>query len=129
MHGGFNLVEYLSTDETFIEELNKILRKEGIKFFSINGDVLNNSLLCLVDNQILLESDLVFGHHDGHGIFDLDQEKLLQWKPEDYPTRLYKFWLLSKPNSPNGFLPRYNECIIIYKGVILCTYLLPQFIL
>ena len=113
MHGGFNLVEYLSTDETFIEELNKILRRECIKIFSINGDVLNNSLLCLVDNQILLESDLVFGHHDGHGIFDLDQEKLLQWKPEDYPTRLYKFWLLSKPNSPNGFLPRYNECIII----------------
>ena len=50
----------------------------------------------------------MYGHHDGHGLLDLDEAALKQWRTEDFMTRLFKMRLLTKPNSPNGFLPNYR---------------------
>ena len=100
--------EYLTTDENDMKKLNDALETEGVQLFNIEGDVAANAVICLVQNEVLLECDLVYGHHDGHGLLDVDKSTLLQWKPEDYLVRLFKFGLVSKPNSPNGFLPNYR---------------------
>ena len=100
--------DYLTTDENDMKTLNELLESEGIQLFNVDGDVAGNAVICLVKKEVLLECDLVYGHHDGHGLLDIDKRTLLQWKPEDYLARLFKFGLISKPNSPNGFLPNYR---------------------
>ena len=57
---------------------------------------------------VLLECDVCYGHHDGHGIMDLDTETLKKWRPEDTMMRIFKFHMVDRPNSPNGFLPNYR---------------------
>ena len=56
----------------------------------------------------IVECDLIYGHHDGDGLFLVDGPTLKQWNPEDGPMRLFKFSSIDKPNSPNGFLPNYR---------------------
>ena len=57
---------------------------------------------------VLLECDVCYGHHDGQGIMDLDAETLKKWRPEDTMMRIFKFHMVDRPNSPNGFLPNYR---------------------
>ena len=56
----------------------------------------------------IVECDLIYGHHDGDGLFLVDGPTMKQWNPEDGPMRLFKFSSIDKPNSPNGFLPNYR---------------------
>ena len=100
--------DYLTTNEEDLQKLNKELEKDRISIYNIDGDVAANAVVCLVNNKVLLECDILYGHHDGHGLLDLDEAALKQWRPEDFLTRLFKFRLLTKPHSPNGFLPNYR---------------------
>ena len=57
-----------------------------------------------------MECDLLYGHDDGHGLNNLDEAKLREWK-QDAETgfmRMFKFAEIAKPNSPFGFLPKYR---------------------
>ena len=100
--------DYLTTNEEELKKVNAILKKDGVDIYNIDGDVATNAVVCVVKNQVLLECDILYGHHDSHGLLDLDETNLKQWKKEDFPTRLFKLRLLTKPNSPNGFLPNYR---------------------
>ena len=100
--------DYVTTNEEELKNLNKELEKDGLNIYNIDGDVAANAVVCLVNNQVLLECDILYGHHDGHGLLDLDEAALRQWRTEDFMTRLFKMRLLTKPNSPNGFLPNYR---------------------
>ena len=86
---------------------------EGVEIIDVVGDVAGNAVMCLVQNEVLLECDLLYGRHDGLGILNLDQANLRQWKAEDWSTRLFKFGLISKPNSAHGFLPNYRQEILL----------------
>ena len=101
-------LDYITTDEHDLKKINELLIKEGVEFFVLNGDVVCNSLVLIVQSHVLLECDLIYGHEDGHGIFNLDRATLEKWKPEDWPMRLFKFSLIDQPNSPFGFLPNYR---------------------
>jgi len=95
------------TSEKDLKEANEILRKEGVELFYIKGDVVTHSLFSIAHN-VALECDLLYGHHDGEGSLMMDKETFRKLKPEDAMWRIFKFSLLSKPNSPNGFLPPYR---------------------
>ena len=41
-------------------------------------------------------------------MFHLSKEDFRKFKAEDWGMRLFLFSLISKPNSPNGFLPNYR---------------------
>ena len=58
--------------------------------------------------KLLLECDIIYGHHDGVGIMELDEETFKKWRPEDTITRNFKLTSIDKPNSKNGFLPNYR---------------------
>ena len=106
-----NVVEqfdYITTNKEGLMKLNEALMEEGVEVFNIEGDAITNAVVCLVQKEVLLECDLLYGHQDGNGLLDLDETKLKQWRPEDFTTRLFKFRLISKPNSPNGYLPNYR---------------------
>ena len=51
---------------------------------------------------------MIYGHHDGEGICHLSKEDFRKFKQEDWVYRLFMFASISKPNSPNGFLPNYR---------------------
>ena len=95
------------TSDNDLKEANEILKKEGVELFYIKGDVFTHSLFAIAHN-VALECDLLYGHHDGEGFLMLDKERFRKLAPEDFSWRLFKFGLLSKPNSPNGFLPHYR---------------------
>jgi len=100
-------VDYDYTDENELREVNKMLKKEGVQFFYICGDVVTHSLFSIAHN-VALECDLLYSHHDGEGFLMVDKKQFRALKPEDWSWRIFKFSLLSKPNSPNGFLPAYR---------------------
>ena len=110
-------LDYITTDEYDLKKINEMLIKEGVEFFVLNGDVVRDSLVLIVQSQVLLECDLIYGHEDGHGVFGLDRTTLEKWKPEDWPSRLFKFSLIDKPNSPYGFLPNYRFWLMDSDGV------------
>ena len=95
------------TSDKDLKEANELLRKEGVELFYIKGDVVTHSLFSIAHN-VALECDLLYGHHDGEGSLMMDKETFRKLKPEDAMWRIFKFSLLSKPNSPNGFLPPYR---------------------
>ena len=57
-----------------------------------------------------MECDLLYGHDDGNGFLSLDESTFKKWSPDpsDGLMRLFKFAMISKPNSPFGFLPNYR---------------------
>lgn len=99
---------YLSTDSDDLAKANEELKGEDIEIINIDGDVCAHAILCIVDNRIILECDLIYGHHDGEGLLSTDGDTLKKWRPEDALLRLFKFSSIEKPNSPNGFLPNYR---------------------
>ena len=95
------------TSDKDLEEVNKILNKEGVELFYIKGDVTTHSLFSIAHN-VALECDLLYTHHDGEGFLMMDKEEFRKFVETDAYGRCFKFKLLSKPNSPNGFLPPYR---------------------
>ena len=100
-------LDFISTDNSDLEAANDILRDEGLQLFSIDGDVCCNAIVAVVDN-IAIECDLVYGHHDGEGMIHLDKETFRKFRPENWSDRLFKYAFISKPNSPHGFLATYR---------------------
>jgi len=99
--------DYRCTDKTELETVNSILEKEGVKLHYVNGDVACNAIIAIAHN-IALECDLIYGHHDGEGMVHMSKEDFRKFKPEDWGLRLFQLGLISKPNSPFGFLPNYR---------------------
>ena len=126
---GVNALEnfYCHTDdENDLDRLNVELQEEGVELFNVDGDVMFNAVLCLVRNEVILECDLIYGHQDGHGVLNLNENTLKQWKPEDFDQRLFKFGSISKPNSPNGFLPNYRFWFMDPESLGASSYNLPS---
>jgi len=99
--------DYVCTKEAELKAANSILEKEGVKLFCVDGDVACNSVLAIAHN-IAIECDLIYGHHDGEGMFSFSKETFREFKPENWGERLFKYALISKPNSPHGFLATYR---------------------
>ena len=100
--------DYLSDKTEDVKSLNDVLEKEGVEIFNIEGDVAANAVMCLVQKEVMLECDLLYGHQNGEGFLNIDEKRFKQMNPEDFASRLFKLRLLTKPNSPNGFLPNYR---------------------
>ena len=97
--------DYTNNDD--LDNINKILRDEGVEMFHIDGDVCTNALIC-VAHKVALECDILYTHDDGDGFLMMDQEEFRKLDPDNFMERLFKFRLLAKPNSPNGYLPAYR---------------------
>ena len=52
--------------------------------------------------------DLMYGGADGHTMFGMKKEEWMKGGVEVHGLRLFRFRLMSKPNSPNGALPGYR---------------------
>ena len=100
-------LDYDYTDAEDLAELNSKLDPEGLSLHYISGDCATNSLFC-VAHRVALECDILYTHADGEGFLMTDKQQFRELRPDDFYMRLFKFRLLSKPNSPNGFLPPYR---------------------
>lgn len=100
-------LDYDYTDVEDLAELNSKLNPEGLSLHYISGDCATNSLFC-VAHRVALECDILYTHADGEGFLMTDKQQFRELRPSDFFMRLFKFRLLSKPNSPNGFLPSYR---------------------
>ena len=95
------------TDHQQLDKLNSELNSEGLSLHYIDGDCATNSLFCVAQG-VALECDILYTHADGEGFLMIDKQRFRELHPSDFFWRLFKFRLLSKPNSPNGFLPPYR---------------------
>jgi len=102
-----NKFDYDCTNGKDMDTVNTKLEKEGVKLFYVDGDVATDAIIAVV-HDVALECDLIYGHHDGEGIFEMDKETFRQFKPEHWNERLFKFAYCSKPNSPNGVVGNYR---------------------
>ena len=59
------------------EAANKVLEKEGVSLFYVDGDVATNSLALLI-NKTLLTVDLLYGSHDGQRVFDKSKDEIVK---------------------------------------------------
>ena len=100
-------LDYDYTDVEDMAKLNSKLSPEGLSLHYIAGDCATNSLFC-VAHRVALECDILYTHADGEGFLMMDKHQFRELRPDDFYMRLFKFRLLSKPNSPNGFLPPYR---------------------
>jgi len=95
-----DMFDYISTNKDDLKRANRELIKEGVELISVEGDVATNSLVCLVDQEVLLECDLVYGHKEW--------QTFEQWSGMEWTDRIFYLGLISKPNSPYGWLPSYR---------------------
>ena len=100
-------LDYDYTNQEDMEALNTALKSEGVNMIHIAGDVCTNALFC-VAHGVALECDIVYTHADGEGFLMMDNKQFRALDPDKFTERIFKFRLLSKPNSPNGFLPPYR---------------------
>ena len=84
------------------------LGSQGIKLAYIRGDVATTAICVTVDDKVMLSVDLLYGGADGHKMFGMKREEWLQAGDDVHGIRLWRFLLMSKPNSPNGVLPNYR---------------------
>ena len=100
--------DYVTTDGDDLDELRTTLAKEGVQAGEIAGDVASNAVFLLAHGEVLVTCDLLFGHHDGHGLFNYDEATVREWKTgvEMTGVRLFKLGELAKPNSV--FLPKFR---------------------
>ena len=91
------------TNKQELDQLNRELESEGVKFYHIEGDVAGSALVGIA-HQTALEADLIYSLYSG-GMLTLppgdEQEK-------NYFMRLFKLRLGSSPTSPNNALPPYR---------------------
>lgn len=100
-------LDFDCTEPAELAQANSLLDKEGVSLHYVQGDCVTNSLFALA-HGVLCEADLLYTHQDGEGFLTIDKERFRELRPEDAVWRLFKFGLLSKPTSPNGFLPPYR---------------------
>ena len=115
-HGKF---DFNAADKEELANANKELEEEGVQFFFVDGDVCTNALLAVAHDH-LLSCDLVYNRSDG-GIMNISKEEFDQFKDEHISTRLFKFLICNKPNSPNGYLATYRYLEHFHNGIILST--------
>merc|ERR1711892_689646 len=99
--------DYNCTDQADLKTVNSKLEKEGVTLHYVEGDIGTNAIVAIAHN-VALECDLVYTHHDGEGMFHISKDQFRKFLPEDWTYRLFKFAMISKPNSPHGFLPNYR---------------------
>ena len=100
-------IDYDYTNTEQLTQLNNVLRDEGVNMTYINGDVSTNALF-VVAHRVALECDIVYTHDDGEGFLMMDKTEFRALEEDSVMWRLFKFRLLSRPNSPNGYLPPYR---------------------
>merc|ERR1719285_587930 len=105
--------DFNMSKEGDLEKVNKILEPEGVKLFSIEGDVCTNAILAIA-HGVLLSIDLIYGNVHG-GLFgwtkeDMQGDSFAVW-------RLFKHMACDKPNSPNGFLANYRFLMMDHTGM------------
>ena len=100
--------DYVTTNGDELNKLKAALAGEGVRVDAIAGDVASNAVFLLAHEEVLLTCDLLFGHHDGHGLFNYDEAAMKEWKGGNEMTgvRLFKFGELGKPNSL--YLPKFR---------------------
>ena len=81
------------------------LGSHGIKLAYIKGDVCTNAICITVDNKVMMSVDLMYGGADGHKMFGIKRDEWMKGGVDMHGLRLFRFRLMSKPNSPNGALP------------------------
>ena len=84
------------------------LGSQGIKLAYIRGDVCTTAICVTVDDKVMLSVDLLYGGADGHKMFGMKREEWLRGGDEVHGMRLWRFFLMSKPNRPSGVLPNYR---------------------
>ena len=84
------------------------LGSQGIKLAYIRGDVCTNAICLSVDDKVMVSVDLLYGGADGHKMFGMKKEEWLKGGDDVHGLRLFRFCLMSKPNSPNGTLATYR---------------------
>lgn len=99
-------VDYDYTNEEDIAAANHILEPEGVKLSYINGDVMTDALIG-VAHRVAMECDLIYSTSTG-GIFFMEKEEFDKYEEKASNARLFKWGMLSGPNSPNGALPTYR---------------------
>jgi len=126
--------DFVTTKGEDLQNLKSTLAEEGAEIDDITGDMGTNAVVILAHKEVLLECDLMYGHHDGHGLFDMDGDTLTEWKREAevdgrnmdmFGLRLFKFAEITKPNSPFGFLPKYRFWMMDPNGMGLLGYSKP----
>jgi len=100
--------DYLTDNEEELIKLNEDMKGSGLEFFNLDGDCCCKGVVCLAHNKVVMECDIIYGHHDGVGSLMLEKQQFLEFRSEDWGGRLFKLNLLDKPNSPLGFLPNYR---------------------
>jgi len=100
-------VDFETTNPGELAQANTLLGREGVQLAYVKGDCLTHSTFLLA-HGVLCEADLLYTHVDGEGFLPVSKDQFRELRPEDAMFRLFKFGLLSKPNSPNGFLPSYR---------------------
>ena len=63
--------DFVTTREEDLQRLKSSLAEEGAEIEDITGDVGCNAVVVLAHKEVLLECDLLYGHHDGHGLFHM----------------------------------------------------------
>jgi len=96
-------VDYNSIIPAEMDVINKELISQGVTLHNVDGDAAH-ALVVLAYNTIL-QTDLIYKHHEDtqfiSGTQNLDD-------PLSFITRLYIWRLVSRPNSPFGYLPGYR---------------------
>ena len=118
--------DYVTTKGEELKELKATLTEEGVRVEEITGDVASNAIALLAHETVLVTCDLLFGHHDGHGLFNYDEAAVRGWKAgiEMTGVRLFKFGELAKPNSL--FLPKFRFWMMDPESMGLFCYDKPE---
>lgn len=112
--------DFLSTNADELKRVNAMLSGEGCEIYNVDGDTIH-AVLVRCHNTIL-DNDLVYGHHDGEGFLSMNAQEFRQCKPENWYARIWKFCLINKPYSPNGFLPSYRFWLMDPNSLGAMTY-------
>ena len=103
-------LDYDVLDESCLKQLNDILKSEGVTLKYIKGDVAYHSIF-LVAYNTGIECDLMYGHNDECQCDFCNEQGMFENIKSDerhFFVRLVHWRLMTKPNSPNGFLPTYR---------------------
>lgn len=96
-------------NETQFKNIYSILEKEGVAMYFSKHEVMTNSVF-LVAYNTGCEVDLIYGHHDscdcGYKYSFCPANK--NRDPQNFMGRIFRYLMLSKPDSPNGKLALYR---------------------
>lgn len=109
-------LDYNVKNAAELRAVSSLLEKEGVKLFYVAGDVATNAIL-VVAHGILLECDLVYGHHDGFGFMQISGNRFKELQPEDFGLRLFRLAFMNRPNTPHGSLATYRYLMMDPAGL------------